>query len=149
MKPAVYFFIFGFFLAFITGCGTIDPGEGGIVGSLDHDFFKTTVQPVLDNRRCSDSGCHFRDKADPNTGGPGGSFRLFECKVVSCTPEELLANHDSSAGMANLVNPGDSKILKKPLALSIGGFQHLGGDIFLSETGTDYLAIFAWIQSPI
>ncbi len=149
MKLGGYIFIVGLLLISLSGCGTVDPGEEGIVGTLDHNIFKTTVQPVLDNRLCSDSGCHFRDKTDPNTGGPGGSFRIFECNVVPCTSEELRANHDSTAGMANLVNPAGSKILKKPLALSIGGLQHLGGDIFASETEADYLAILSWIQSPI
>ena len=139
----------GIFSLFSGGCGQVSPGEGGTIGLLDHNVFKASIQPILDNKACSSSGCHFRDKSDPNSGGPGGSLRLFDCKGAACTAEQLQANHDSSAGMANLVNPGESKLLSKPLELSVGGLQHLGGTIFPDVTDADYLAIFAWIGSPL
>ncbi|MFQ5588661.1 MAG: hypothetical protein ACE5F7_07460 [Nitrospiria bacterium] len=139
----------GLVLPLVFACGRIEPGEEATAGELDHDVFKTSVQPVLDNRNCSDAGCHFRDKTDPNSGGPGGSLRLFECTAAPCSAAELQANHDSAAGMANLVSPVDSRLLSKPLALSEGGVQHLGDNLFLSVTDTDYLTILAWIQSPL
>jgi hypothetical protein len=132
-----------------AGCGEVDPGEEEAIGQLDQTAFETTIQPILDARNCSQSGCHYRDKSDPNSGGPGGSFRIFDCTGDSCTAEQLLANHDSAAGMANIANPTTSKLLTKPLALSAGGIQHLGGDIFMSVADPDYVAILGWIQSPI
>ncbi len=132
-----------------AGCGQVEPGEEETIGQLDQSVFETTIQPILDARSCSEAGCHYRDKNNPNTGGPGGSFRIFDCSADSCSPEQLLANHDSAAGMANLANPTTSKLLTKPLALAAGGVQHLGGDIFMSTADPDYAAILGWIQSPI
>ncbi|MFQ5579475.1 MAG: hypothetical protein ACE5FZ_02590 [Nitrospiria bacterium] len=142
----------GFLMGFLLvsgGCGHVEPGEEGVAGGLDHNTFKSAIQPVMDNRGCTQNGCHFRDKANPNIGGPGGSLRLYICTVNDpCTPEELLANHDSSAGMSDIVNPSNSRLLTKPLALP-GGIQHLGGEIFSSTTDPDYLAVLSWIQSPL
>lgn len=132
-----------------AGCGQVDPGQEEAIGQLDPTTFAVTIQPILDARGCSQSRCHYRDKNDPNSGGPGGSLRIFDCSGNSCTPEEVLANHDSAAGMANITNPRSSKLLTKPLAQSAGGIQHLGGDIFLSTADPDYAAILGWIQNPI
>lgn len=132
-----------------AGCGEVEPGDAEAVGQLDQAAFAATIQPILDARGCSQAGCHYRDKNNPNTGGPGGSLRIFDCSGNSCTSEQLLANHDSAAGMANIPNPTTSKLLTKPLALSAGGVQHLGGDIFLSTADPDYAAVLGWIQSPI
>lgn len=132
-----------------TGCGRIDPGEQEALGQLDDTVFAAAIQPILDVRSCSQTGCHYRDKSNPNTGGPGGSLRIYDCTGGSCTPEQLLANHDSAAGMANLPNPTTSKLLTKPLALSAGGVQHLGGDIFMNTTDPDYATILGWIQNPV
>jgi len=141
--------VVGVFFSLNTGCGQIEPEEEGTISQLNHDTFKAAIQPILDNRGCSQAGCHYRDKNDPNAGGPGGSFRIFECTGNSCTPDQLLANHDSAAGMANIANPASSKLLTKPLAEPAGGIQHLGGDLFLSTGDTDYMAILSWIQSPL
>jgi len=132
-----------------AGCGEVAPGEETAIGQLDQTVFELTIQPILDARGCSQAGCHYRDKSNPNSGGPGGSLRIFECSGNPCSTDELLANHDSSAGMANLSNPAASKLLTKPLALAAGGVQHLGGDIFVSTADPDYAAILGWIQSPI
>lgn len=132
-----------------AGCGEVDPGEEDAIGQLDQAVFESTIQPILDSRGCSQAGCHYRDKSNPNSGGPGGSLRIYDCTGDSCTPEQLLANHDSAAGMANLPNPTTSKLLTKPLALSAGGVQHLGGDIFMSTTDQDYTTILGWIQNPV
>ncbi len=132
-----------------AGCGEVEPGQEEGAGQLDQVAFAAAIQPILDTRGCSQAGCHYRDKSNPNTGGPGGSFRIFECSGAPCTPEELLANYDSAAGMANFANPTTSKLLTKPLALSAGGVQHLGGDVFLSTADADYAAVLGWIQSPI
>lgn len=142
--------LMGISLLFNGGCGHVEPGEEGVAGGLDHTTFKSMIQPILDNTGCSQQGCHFRDKVNPNIGGPGGSLRLFICTAGDpCTPEELLANHDSAAGMSDIVNPSNSKLLTKPLALQEGGLQHLGGEIFLNTTDSDYLAVLTWIQSPL
>ncbi len=142
-------FLMTLLLLLMTGCGQVEPGEEATVGELDHDVFKSNVQAILDNRGCSNGSCHIRDKNDPFSGGPGGNLRLYECTVELCTADQLQANHDSSAGMSNLVNPVNSLLLTKPLEISISGVQHQGGNIFLNTTDPDYLALLAWIQSPL
>jgi hypothetical protein len=135
-------------MALGTACGTVDPGTTDAIGQLDAAVFAASIQPILDTRGCSQAGCHYRDKNDPNSGGPGGSLRIFDCSGNSCTPEQVLANHESASGMANLANPTTSKLLTKPLALSAGGIQHLGGDIFPDVTDPDYVTVLTWIQNP-
>lgn len=144
-KPSAAILIAVAVVCLSAGCGQVDPGTDAGIGQLDQTTFTTTTQPILDARGCSQQGCHYRDKNDPNSGGPGGSFRIFDCSGNSCTPEQLLANYDSASGMANIPNPTSSKLLTKPLA---DGIQHLGGDIFLSTADPDYAAILGWIQNP-
>lgn len=141
--------LMGLLLLLMFGCGQVEPGQEATIGELDHDVFKVNIQPILDNRGCSDGTCHIRDKTDPFAGGPGGSLRLYECTVELCTADQLQSNHDSAAGMANLVNPANSKLLTKPLAESISGVQHQGDNIFLSTIDADYLTLLSWIQSPL
>lgn len=141
--------VVGLAVSLATGCGSVDPGVEGSGETLDYNAFKATIQPILDGRGCSNSGCHYRDKNDPNNGGPGGSLRLFNCTADPCTEDEYLSNFDSASGMSNIPNPSDSKLLLKPLAVSAGGIQHLGGDIFLSTGDPDYFTILSWIQSPL
>jgi len=138
----------GLLLFFSGGCGTVDPGTEDNAGGLNYDSFKATIQPILDQRGCSQTGCHYRDKANPANGGPGGSFRVFNCANDPCSEDEVRSNYDSASGMSNLSNPAGSKLLLKPLAVAAGGIQHLGGDIFLNTTDPDYLAILGWIQNP-
>lgn len=137
-----------FFSCILLGCGQVEPGSQDSLNTLNHSTFVSAIQPVFDSRGCANSGCHYRDKNDPNNGGPGGSLRLFDCSGNSCTDDELMANHDSAYGMANLSTPAASKLLTKPLAESAGGIQHLGGDIFLSTADPDYQTLLGWIQAP-
>jgi len=142
-------FLMALLLLLLTGCGQVEPGEEATLGELDHEVFKTNIQAVLDNRGCSNGACHIRDKDDPFAGGPGGNLRLYECTVAPCTAEQLQANHDSTVGMANFVNPASSLLLTKPLAESISAIQHQGGTIFLNRSDLDYLTLLSWIQSPL
>lgn len=142
-------FVSGMLLSVSTGCGTVDPGTEDGAGVLDYDLFKTAVQPVLDLRGCSQGGCHYRDKSNPSSGGPGGSFRVFDCANDSCSDDELRADYDSATGMSDPANPAGSKLLRKPLSEGAGGIQHLGGDIFSDATDSDYLSLLGWIQSPL
>ncbi len=142
-------FLMALLLLLLTACGQVEPGEEASIGELDHDVFKTNIQPILDNRGCSNGSCHIRNKDDPFSGGPGGNLRLYECTVAPCTDEQLRSNHDSTAGMTNLVNPAKSVLLTKPLAESISAVQHQGGTIFSNTADSDYLDLLSWIQSPL
>ena len=136
-------------VSLIQGCGTIEPELEITTGDLSREMFIDSIQPILDQRGCSESQCHYRDKTDPNSGGPGGGFRIFNCEESSCTVQELSANYDSSIGMANLGTPSNSKLIQKPLAESEGGLQHLGGTIFFDANDSDYQSLLEWIQTPL
>jgi hypothetical protein len=138
-------------LAFLIlwGCGTVDPGTNDTEGQLDPLVFAASIQPMLDQRGCSQSQCHYRDKSNPNSGGPGGGFHIFNCEEDPCSQDELNANFDSASGMVNFSSPGTSKLLEKPLAEFSGGIQHLGGDVFLDTTDPDYQTLLAWCQTVL
>jgi hypothetical protein len=140
--------IIGFLSTCIDGCGSVDPGQEIDSAGLDFNVFQGTIQPILDLRGCSQGGCHYRDKSDPYSGGPGGSFQIYNCMNDPCTDDQFHANYDSASGLSNPEDPSNSKLLLKPLAESAGGIQHLGGDIFVTTSDPDYLAILSWIQTP-
>ena len=133
----------------IQGCGTTEPKLETTTGELSREMFIDSIQSILDQRGCSEFQCHYRDKTDPNSGGPGGGFRIFNCEESPCTDQELSANYDSTIGMANLATPSNSKLIQKPLAESQGGLQHLGGTIFFDANDSDYQTLLGWIQTPL
>jgi hypothetical protein len=137
----------GIAILLLVGCGSVDPGMNDTAGELDRSAFAAEIQPILDNRGCSESQCHYRDKSNPNSGGPGGRFRIFNCQNDPCSQEELDANFDAASGMVNLSAPSASRLLEKPLAESAGGIQHLGGDVFLDGTDPDYQTMLAWSET--
>jgi hypothetical protein len=137
----------GLALVILWGCGTVDPGTNGAARELDRAVFAAVIQPILDGRGCSEGQCHYRDQSDPNSGGPGGRFKIFDCEADPCSQEELDGNFDSASGMVNRSSPTASRLLEKPLAESAGGIQHLGGDVFLDASDPDYQSMLAWSQS--
>lgn len=147
-KAVLTTLLIGALAGFNGGCGTVDPGQQTDSGSLDFDVFKASIQPIFDQRGCSQGNCHYRDKNDPFSGGPGGSFQIYNCTIDPCSDDQYRSNYDSASGLSDLANPTNSKLLLKPLAQSAGGIQHLGGDIFVTTTDPDYLSILGWIQTP-
>ena len=114
---------------------------------LDKAVFRCNVEPIL-ARQCSYTACH---------GVPGSALRVYSPGKLRATPAatlddailpltdgEHLANFESAAGFATL-GPGDNFLLRKPLVVTAGGFEHVGGAIFPSINDPQYVAISAWL----
>ena len=109
--------------------------------TLDFDFFKTRVQPILlaerpGHARCI--ACH----------GSGTSLRLQPLAPgqTTWTDEESRKNFDA---VRRLVVPGSAKsrLLIHPLAESAGGdFYHNGGKHWSSQNDAEWLTIKAWVM---
>ena len=109
--------------------------------TLDFDFFKARVQPILlaerpGHARCI--ACH----------GSGTSLRLQPLAPgqTTWTDEESRKNFDA---VRRLVVPGSAKsrLLIHPLAESAGGdFYHNGGKHWSSQNDVEWLTIKAWVM---
>jgi len=107
-----------------------EPPGGGRTIDLDYAYFAANVEPILQSRDCSTSGCH---------GGQGAGMLL------------LSGGSNPEADFNNVLNhtrpwaPATSPLLLKPLAVGAGGMVHGGGDIFADTTVTDYRTVLRWI----
>lgn len=99
--------------------------------------FRDEVQPVIE-RRCAGAQCHGNPIAD-----------LF----LSCgdSPEQLAWNYWAAM---EFVAPGStrstSELLRRPLAVQVGGAFHEGGDVFGSVDATvepDYAVLARWVDA--
>lgn len=131
---------------FFSGCGTeVTSGEVTTGQTLRYDVFEASVNPILESRGCTASGCH------NVVFGNGGAFKIYPNAVNGSA--EMLANFIAAKSFANLTTPAQSKLLLEPLAganQSSAG-THSGGDIFPDTSDPDYLTILGWIldQEPI
>ncbi|MBX7192218.1 MAG: hypothetical protein K1X94_09180 [Sandaracinaceae bacterium] len=115
---------------------------GFVPGSIDTSSahfaqFRDRVQPML-ARRCAGSSCHGSPVVD-----------LF----ISCgdTPEQLEWNYWVAM---EFVAPGTarstSELLRRPLAVQVGGSFHEGGDVFGSvepDVEPDYDLLAQWVEA--
>jgi YVTN family beta-propeller protein len=109
--------------------------------TLDYQFFKTQVQPILlaerpGHARCV--ACH----------GSGTPLRLQPLSAghTMWTDEESRKNFDA---LRRVVVPGNarSRLLVHPLAEAAGGdFYHNGGKHWNSQTDREWLTIKAWVM---
>lgn len=118
-----------------TGCDGASapaPPGGGHEVHLDYGVFVQDIEPILNNRGCSNSACH---------GGQGSGEMLLS---GGNSPES-----DFTA-VSGLVTPWEARastLLLKPLAVAAGGVEHGGGDIFADTTDVDYRTILAWVEA--
>ena len=111
-----------------------DPPGGGNEFVLDFQAFQTTVAPILTVQGCDAGGsCH------------GGGIR----GTLELSPQDDKDAAFDFAQVAQQVNgldPSQSAILQKPLAVTAGGTPH-SFEAFFSIQDPDYQTIFAWIQN--
>ena len=105
------------------------PGGGQEV-ILDYDTFVAEIEPILQQRGCSNSACH---------GDQGSGELLLSGGDV---PE---ADFVAVRGHVTPREPARSPLLLKPLAEAAGGVVHGGGDIFSSTDDHDYQTMLDWI----
>jgi hypothetical protein len=117
-----------------AGCREVsDPTAptGGQPLQLDAAVFASDIEPILQQRGCSNVACH---------GGQGSGELLLSGGLDTA--------HDFTAvgGFVIGAAPADSPLLRKPLATSAGGSTHAGGDIFVDVGDDDYQRLLAWIS---
>ena len=105
------------------------PGGGQEV-ILDYDTFVAEIEPILQDRGCSNSACH----------GDQGSGELL--LSGGDAPE---ADFLAVRGHVTPWDPTGSPLLRKPLAVDAGGVVHGGGDIFASTSDADYQLLLGWV----
>jgi hypothetical protein len=100
--------------------------------SPDFAIFKSAVEPVLDTS-CAAGNCH----------GTRVNALYLTC---GRTPEEVRYNYYAAA-LYLAQTPGQSEIVRRPLATSQGGSYHEGGPLFASVMDPNYQALIAWSQA--
>lgn len=134
----------------VTACGS-DVSSSAVTSglTLSSAFFDANVNSILDKniggKTCSSGLCHGIN--EDGTPSNGGTFKIY---ANPSTAIRRLANFEAAFGAANLNSPSQSKLLLKPLALSLGGINHGGDDVlFTTGPGSDYDVILTWISSPV
>jgi hypothetical protein len=111
--------------------------------TLDFDYFKTKVQPLLlekrpGHARCST--CHSRSTA----------FRLQELPKgrTAYTEEESRKNFEAASRMVLPGVPLKSRLLTMPLAHEAGGTEfHPGGKHWESQTDPEWKVLADWVKN--
>jgi hypothetical protein len=111
--------------------------------TLDFDYFKTKVQPLLlekrpGHARCST--CHSRSTA----------FRLQELPKgrTAYTEEESRKNFEAASRMVLPGVPLKSRLLTMPLAHEAGGTEfHPGGKHWESQTDPEWKILADWVKN--
>jgi len=111
--------------------------------TLDFDYFKTKVQPLLlekrpGHARCST--CHSRSTA----------FRLQELPKgrTAYTEEESRKNFEAASRMVLPGVPLKSRLLTMPLAHEAGGTEfHPGGKHWESQTDPEWKMLADWVKN--
>lgn len=102
--------------------------------AASYERFVERVHPVLIDR-CAGSSCH--------------GAKTAELKL-SCgdTDDELRSNYESVLRYLNEVAVS-SELLRRPLAASLGGVFHEGGDIFTSTDDVDYRVLRGFAEDVV
>ncbi len=123
----------GLALVWCWGCTSPQdpqPPGGGQPLPLDFAVFVEEIEPILQQRGCSNASCH---------GGQGSGELLLS---GGSNPEsDFLAVR----GLVTPWEPELSPLLRKPLAESSGGEIHGGGDIFPDTNDVDYQTMLEWV----
>jgi len=115
--------------------------QGPAPASLDYEYFKTKVQPILVAKRPGHArcvACH----------GGGTPLRLQPLAKGSAnwSDEDSRKNFEVMQRVAFAGNP-KSRLLIHPLEESAGGdFYHNGGKHFSSQNDPEWLVLRAWVM---
>ena len=108
--------------------------------SLDFEFFKTKVQPILLAKREGHARCYVCH----STGTP---FRLQRLSPGATTwnDEQARKNFTSASAMVNTNEPEESPLLKYPLTQKAGGNKfHPGGKHWDSKSDPEWKILDEW-----
>lgn len=110
--------------------------------------FEAEVMPYL-SERCASGGCH-GDPDRPLSLYSPGAHRADPTRRSLDEPldaAELLANARRVRAWALTAQASESLMVRKPLAASVGGVWHGGGDVFVDEHDAACRALVAWLDS--
>ena len=110
--------------------------------SLDFEFFKTKVQPILLAKREGHARCY----ACHSTGTP---FRLQRLSpgATAWNDEQARKNFTSASAMVNTSDPEASPLLRYPLAEQAGGNHfHPGGKHWESKSDAEWQILDEWAR---
>ena len=111
--------------------------------TLDFDYFKTKVQPLLQEKRPGHarcSTCHSRSTA----------FRLQELPKgrTAYTEEESRKNFEAASRMVLPGVPLKSRLLTMPLSHEAGGTEfHPGGKHWESQNDPEWKVLADWVKN--
>lgn len=117
-----------------AGCAQDDIGQREDLVSLDENYFRCNVQPVL-AARCSFMACHGNEER-PLRLFAEQRFRLgisWDDYETPLTEEEFAANFRMVRGFVGRSSSEQNLLLEKPLDTRVGGLFHRGKDLFGSE----------------
>jgi hypothetical protein len=142
----------------LTGC-TVEncPAAGPLYAAVDFKDFACKVDRVV-ARRCSMLACHgstttLADGTPVNHAfrvyAPGklrlGGWSTLEERSAPTTYAELQANFASARGLTYGAQAvADVPLIRKTIAPSLGGGEHMGGVIFRRDDDPDLTALRAW-----
>jgi|ERR1700730_696543 len=117
------------------------------VQSLDYEFFKTHVEPILLKRRPGHARCYAC-----HASGTGPQY-LVKMSPGSTfwTEEQSRKNFENVSKLVNLDEPMNSRFLIHPLSPMAGGdiaYAHGGGRQFESKEDPDWKTIAEWVSGP-
>jgi YVTN family beta-propeller protein len=110
--------------------------------SLDFDFFKARIQPILTTKRDGNARCI-------SCHGFSTTMRLQPLPEGSATWSDADARTNFALISARVVpgNPDDSRLLRRPLAESAGGDPHHdGGKHWTSKDDPEWQTLAAWVR---
>jgi hypothetical protein len=134
----------------IAGCAVDNPAAP--TGSLDREYFRCNVQPVL-AARCAFPACHGTQRRPLTIYAPGRErYQVgWDRPTEPITQFELDANFGIASGFTTTTATGEPWLLAKPLATSAGGYYHRGADlygnsdVFVTKDDTGYQLLASWI----
>ena len=110
-------------------------GQGPAPPSLDHGFYKARVQPTFMVKKpgmISCMNCHRRDDR-------GWPLQMPPAGVTTFSEEQSEHNYYVTLAWVQAGNPGQSRLLTKPLARAAGGDAfHGGGKAWASQDDPEY-----------
>src|SRR5258707_8897457 len=111
--------------------------------TLDYDYFKAKVQPLLTERRPGHARCI-------TCHSTGTAFRLQPLPKdrTAYTDEESRKNFEAASRVVLAGVPLKSRLLTMPLAHEAGGTEfHPGGKHWESQSDPEWKALAAWVSA--
>jgi len=110
--------------------------------SLDYEFFKARVQPILTAKREGHARC-----VSCHASGTPMRLQPIVAGSATWTEEDARKNFDIIRLRVTPGNPVKSKLLTHPLAVAAGGdSNHDGGRHWTSQTDPEWQTLAAWVN---